>query len=239
MNRGDLPFAYPEASGLHEPTPSIHPDSNLQQQTPVQQLRLLYGADWPQGQRQGSGTSGLKKEWPKPGAQATGLSPMLCFISACLHLFLQSGLHLSHCTQGILHKPKGSPKLLPTPRSQRQWRPSPKRSRRKAQGGSQQHVGDTLFGGYTTSHIKANLYHGYRQCPQELSKNTASHSRLLGPRQTPPIISHCLQQTDPAPTAQIFLSLLWSQTRPGLTNLQPSNSTSSFPCQRQNPTWTP
>ena len=62
MNRGDLPFAYPEASGLHEPTPSIHPDSNLQQQTPVQQLRLLYGADWPQGQRQGSGTSGLKKE---------------------------------------------------------------------------------------------------------------------------------------------------------------------------------
>ena len=106
MNRGDLPFAHPEASGLHEPTPSIHPDSNLQQQTPVQQLRLLYGADWPQGQRQGSGTSGLKKEWPKPGAQATGLSPILRFISACLHLFLQSGLHLSHCTQGILHKPE-------------------------------------------------------------------------------------------------------------------------------------
>ena len=106
MNRGDLPFAHPEASGLHEPTPSIHPDSNLQQQTPVQQLRLLYGADWPQGQRQGSGTSVLKKEWPKPGAQATGLSPILRFISACLHLFLQSGLHLSHCTQGILHKPE-------------------------------------------------------------------------------------------------------------------------------------
>ena len=65
INWGDPPSVHPEISWLHEPIPASIQTLICNDRPQSSSWGFYTGADWPRGQRQGSGASGLKKELPQ------------------------------------------------------------------------------------------------------------------------------------------------------------------------------